>query len=74
MARGSSARNAGTAIAFAAGTVPGLAAGGDSTRVVVCVVATISDTIEDPDEDDGDSERVTERAVVCVIVCVVVEA
>ncbi|KAJ0121841.1 Uncharacterized protein HZ326_31445, partial [Fusarium oxysporum f. sp. albedinis] len=38
MARGSSARNAGTAIAFAAGTVPGLAAGGDSTRVVVCVV------------------------------------
>ncbi|EWY79189.1 hypothetical protein FOYG_17630 [Fusarium oxysporum NRRL 32931] len=62
MARGSSARNAGTAIAFAAGTVPGLAAGGDSTRVV------------DPDEDDGDSERVTERAVVCVIVCVVVEA
>ncbi|EXA28567.1 hypothetical protein FOVG_19836 [Fusarium oxysporum f. sp. pisi HDV247] len=70
MARGSSARNAGTAIAFAAGTVPGLAAGGDSTRVV----ATISDTIEDPDEDDGDSERVIERAVVCVIICVVVES
>ena len=53
-------------------TVAGLVAGGDSTRVVVCVVvcvvvyAIISDTTESPDGDNGDSERVTERVDVCV--------
>ena len=79
IARGSSTRNAGTALSFAVVIVAGMAAGGDSIRValrvVVCVVvmAIISDIVEDPDGDDGDNERVIERVDVCVVVCVVVE-
>ena len=71
MAQGSSARNTGASLAVA-----GLAAEGDSTRVVVCVVVCVivivSETIEAPDGDPGDNDRVTERVDVCVVVCIVV--